>query len=258
MLTRRQDGRLTGASAAFLLWATFVTAATGCSVAATGPDHGAAETTDREPSAAVPFRTLLSPACSSAASRGPLLPLVRTAMVKVPGSPLGVVVTPDRRWAFVSLESSVEVVRLGRSLAPATVRNIPVPGQAAGEALTRDGRYLLAASGSGAVVISTARAERGTAGAVLGTLADPRGGIGAIEVALSPPMTGSRSSPRSTATGRPSSTCDGRSPAGSAPPTTWAAFRSGWPRSAWPSPPTATGCTRPANWPRAEAETPAR
>jgi hypothetical protein len=186
MLTRRQDGRLTGASAAFLLWATLVTAATGCSVAATGPDHGAAETTDREPSAAVPFRTLLSPACSSAASRGPLLPLVRTAMVKVPGSPFGVVVTPDRRWAFVSLESSVEVVRLGRSLAPATVRNIPVPGQAAGEALTRDGRYLLAASGGGAVVISTARAERGTAGAVLGTLADPRGGIGAIEVALSP------------------------------------------------------------------------
>lgn len=43
MLTSRQDGRLTAASAAFLLWVTLVTAAAGCSVAATGPDHGAAE-----------------------------------------------------------------------------------------------------------------------------------------------------------------------------------------------------------------------
>lgn len=186
MLTSRQDGRLTGASAAFLLWVTLVTAATGCSAAATRPAHGAAGTTDRERSAAVPVRTLSSPACSTAASRGPLLRRVRTAMVQVPGIPFGVVVTPDRRWAFVSLESSVEVLRVGRSLAPATVRNIPVPGEAVGEALTRDGRYLLAASGSGAVVISATRAERGTPGAVLGTLADPHGGNGAIEVALSP------------------------------------------------------------------------
>lgn len=129
---------------------------------------------------------LPSPACSTATSRGPLLSRVQTAMVKLPGNPFGVVVTPDRRWAFVSLVSSVEVLRIGRSLAPVRVRAIRVPGQADGEALTRDGRYLLAASGSGAVLISVIRAERGSAGAVLGTLTDPHGGFGAIEVALSP------------------------------------------------------------------------
>jgi DNA-binding beta-propeller fold protein YncE len=63
----------------------------------------------------------------------------------------------------------------------------------AGAAVTPDGKYLLVAEGSGAVVISTARAESGTAGAVLGTLAAPvrAGGPpaalgGAIEVAVSP------------------------------------------------------------------------
>jgi hypothetical protein len=47
-----------------------------------------------------------------------------------------------------------------------------------------DGRYLLAASGNGAVVIRGSRAEHGRAGGVLGMLASP-GGAGAVEVALS-------------------------------------------------------------------------
>src|SRR5262249_43529252 len=57
-------------------------------------------------------------------------------------------------------------------------------GQARGVRLAGAGRYLLAASGAGAVVISVARAEQGGAGAVLGTLASPAG-PGAIEVAVS-------------------------------------------------------------------------
>jgi DNA-binding beta-propeller fold protein YncE len=56
----------------------------------------------------------------------------------------------------------------------------------AGETLTRDGRYLLAATGGGAVVVSVARAEQGSPGAVLGTLSDPTGGLGATQVAVSP------------------------------------------------------------------------
>jgi hypothetical protein len=60
----------------------------------------------------------------------------------------------------------------------------------AGAAVTPDGRYLLVADGSGAVVLSVARAEAGTAGAVLGVLAAPRQANGppggAIEVAVSP------------------------------------------------------------------------
>jgi DNA-binding beta-propeller fold protein YncE len=108
-------------------------------------------------------------------------------MVTVPGTPFGVVVTPDRQWAFVALVNSIEVLRIGAALSPVKVASIPVPahGGVLGETLTRDGRYLLAASGSGAAVVSVARAERGSPAAVLGTLSDPTGGGGAIEVAVS-------------------------------------------------------------------------
>ena len=70
-------------------------------------------------------------------------------MIHVPGSPFGVVVTPDGRWAFVALINSVEVLRLGPALAPVPVRTIAVtkaaaspggPADAVGETLTPDGR----------------------------------------------------------------------------------------------------------------------
>jgi DNA-binding beta-propeller fold protein YncE len=109
-------------------------------------------------------------------------------MVPVPGSPFGVVVTPDGRWAFAALINAVEVLRLGPALAPVKVRTIGMPAgfEAVGETLTPDGRYLLAASGQGAVVISVARAEQGRPGAVLGTLTAPAARGGGIEVAVSP------------------------------------------------------------------------
>jgi len=59
-----------------------------------------------------------------------------------------------------------------------------VPAAVHGEAITPDGQYLLAASGSGAVVISVARAEHHRRGSVLGMLTSPHG-AGAVEVALS-------------------------------------------------------------------------
>lgn len=105
-------------------------------------------------------------------------------VTKAGTSPFGVVVTPDGRWAFVAVTASVEVFRIGSSLAPVPVRTVSVPPTAFGETLTPDGWYLLAATGNGAVVISVARAEQGRPGAVLGTLHDPTGG-GAIEVAVS-------------------------------------------------------------------------
>lgn len=94
-------------------------------------------------------------------------------MVTVPGRPFGVAATPDGRWVFVALFGGVGVMRTGGGLAPGLVRTIPVAGMAVGLTITRDGRYLLAADSSGAVVISVARAERGIAGAVLGTLSAP-------------------------------------------------------------------------------------
>jgi DNA-binding beta-propeller fold protein YncE len=104
-------------------------------------------------------------------------------MTAVPGNPFGVAVTRDGRYAFVSLLNSVAVMRLGGP-SPVLVRTIPVRAGALGEALTNDGRYLLAADGSGAIVINVASAERSAKGAVVGTLTSPSGG-GAIEVTVS-------------------------------------------------------------------------
>ena len=129
-------------------------------------------------------------------AKSPLLHGVNTAMVAVPGNPFGVAVTPDGQWAFVALGRSIQVLRTGPSIAPVKVATLPVsleappklgPGFLLGDTLTPDGRYLIVADdGSGAVVISVARAEQGSADAVLGTLSDPHGGVGAIEVAVSP------------------------------------------------------------------------
>lgn len=103
-------------------------------------------------------------------------------MVSMRGSPFGV--AAEGRWAFVAVPGGIEVLRASGSLALTVVRTIPVAGSLAGMSITPDGRYLLAAVGSGAVVVSVARAERGAAGAVLGTLGAKDDG--AIEVAVSP------------------------------------------------------------------------
>ena len=134
----------------------------------------------------LPDRVMSSPGCSTAAAPSRPLSGVGTAMVGLQAAgPFGVAVTPDGRWAFVADNLSVEVLRTGPSLAPVKVAAISTRGEVLGETMTRDGRYLLAASGSGAVVISVARAEQGRPDAVLGTLSDPVSGNGAIEVAVS-------------------------------------------------------------------------
>ena len=156
---------------------------------------------------ALPGQALASPGCSAATAPGRALGPAGTTSVVAGNSPFGVAATPDGRWAFATTlggagggAASVEVLRLGGAKAagsgPAVtvVRSVPLPssvaGAPAGAAVTPDGRYLLVADGSGAAVLSVARAEAGTAGAVLGVLAAPRqtGGPpgGAIEVAVSP------------------------------------------------------------------------
>ena len=95
------------------------------------------------------------------------------------GSPFGVAVTPDGRYGFAAVPgggtggSVIDVLRMATTASgrPVLVRSIPVADQPLGETITPDGRYLLAADGNGAVVISVARAGSGAAGAVLGTLA---------------------------------------------------------------------------------------
>ena len=147
----------------------------------------------------LPAQALASPACSIATAASAELGSVRTVMLSTGGSPFGVAVTPDGRYGFAAVQgggtggSVIDVLRMATTASgqPVLVRSIPVAGQPLGETITPDGKYLLAADGNGAVVISVARAESGVSSAVLGKLAAP-GGTGqgalsasAIEVATS-------------------------------------------------------------------------
>ncbi len=142
-----------------------------------------------------------SDSCSTAVAPERSLASVKTSMVAVGGRPFGVATTSDGKWTFVSGDdlgssgagSSGQVAVFSDSgFAPKPVRTISLPAPSvAGETLTHDGRYLLAAEGSGAVVVSVARAEQGAPHAVLGALSQPgSAGAGlagsAIEVVTSP------------------------------------------------------------------------
>jgi DNA-binding beta-propeller fold protein YncE len=111
-------------------------------------------------------------------------------------------VTPDGRYAFAALSGAgasgpgagravIDVLRMAATASgkPVLAGQVPVTGDPLGEAVTPDGKYLLVADGTGAVVISVARAESGVATAVLGMLTTPgasRTAPGsAIEVAAS-------------------------------------------------------------------------
>jgi 6-phosphogluconolactonase (cycloisomerase 2 family) len=117
------------------------------------------------------------PACSMTAAKAHQVSGVRIDSATVGGSPFGVVVTPDGRYSFVSTGNGVAVLNNdGGSLAPTQVATVPASGAQKDEAITSNGRYLLAAAGSGAYVISVSKAEAGDgSGAVLGTLAGPPG-----------------------------------------------------------------------------------
>ena len=133
-----------------------------------------------------PPAALAPPGCVNTSANARTLAGIRPSFVRLAGMPFAVTVTAGGQYSFVStgVGHSIEVLRSAGTLAPAPVRRIKVPAAPHGEAITPDGQYLLAASGSGAVVISVARAEHHRQGAVLGTLTSPHG-TGAVEVALS-------------------------------------------------------------------------
>jgi serine/threonine-protein kinase len=135
-----------------------------------------------------PAVALSPPGCLVSSASAPPLPKIRTTMLRVPGQPWAVV-TAKGGWSFLTLtsgsRSSIAVIRNGAGLAHALVRTIAVAGTPRGETLTPDGHYLLAADGSGAVVIDVAQAEQGGPNPVSGSLTSP-GGSGGDQVRVTP------------------------------------------------------------------------
>ncbi len=135
--------------------------------------------------------TVTTPPCAARAAVLPALDHVRTAMAGLPVAPYAIV--SRRRFSFVSAPGEVDVLR-NSGFAPTVLRRIALPAAAGnghpGLALTHDGRYLLVAAGSGAVVIDAHRAENGSRRAVLGRLTSTVQGnpglAGSVAVAISP------------------------------------------------------------------------
>ena len=123
---------------------------------------------------------LTLPGCTTKTANARTLAGVTSAGVPV-SSPFGVAVTPGGQYSFVSGGGSVTVLRNGTSLAPTVVRTFQVAGADRGDAVTRDGSFLLAAAGSGAAVINVTQAVQGAPNPVAGMLTSPDGS-GAVEV----------------------------------------------------------------------------
>jgi DNA-binding beta-propeller fold protein YncE len=137
-----------------------------------------------------------SPPCTTATQAAPSLPADATAMTRAnlpgtpggvlsEGSPFGVAIATGGRWGFASVGTALVVLRLSAGRPADPVQSIELLEPTAGVALTPDGRYLLLAGGSGAVVVSVPAVERGSSQAVLGELSAGSQSGSAIEVAVS-------------------------------------------------------------------------
>ena len=148
------------------------------------PLAGSASSPGAAKSPAVVLPALSAPGCSTAVAGATALSGVRSADVSVGSQPFGVVTTADGQFSFVTLANAVAVLSNGSSLAPTLEHVLSAPGATGSEQLTSDGKYLLVAANSGAIVFSVADAEQGGS-ALVGTLTSPFGS-GAVEVAVSP------------------------------------------------------------------------
>ncbi|MGD0936782.1 MAG: YncE family protein [Streptosporangiaceae bacterium] len=148
------------------------------------PPAGSASSPGAVKSPVAVLPPLPAPGCSTAVAGATALSRVRSAEVSVGSQPFGVVTTPDGHFSFVTQANEVAVLSNGSSLAPTLDRVLSAPGATGSEQLTSDGKYLLVAANSGAIVFSVADAEQGGSG-LLGALTSPFGS-GAVEVAVSP------------------------------------------------------------------------
>ncbi len=161
--------------------------ALGLGVSCTAPEAGAQPTGTH----------LAVPPCSTGVASAPNLGGVDTSFVPVNGAPFGVAFV-DKSNAFVASPTGSVIEYAISDSIPHLVRidtfgtvqphDAPTGGTSpTGLALTPNGRYLVAAAGSGAVVLNVKHLqEKGSSSASwsVGTLASP--GTGAIEAAVSP------------------------------------------------------------------------
>ncbi len=99
------------------------------------------------------------PGCTTATAAGTTLHHVTTAAVGTGGSPYGAAESHRGLFTFVTIGNAVDVFRNGGGLAPTLVRSIGASGAGRGLEVTHDGRFLVVAAGSGAIVINVAEAE---------------------------------------------------------------------------------------------------
>jgi serine/threonine-protein kinase len=147
---------------------------------------GAADTNTtgaKTPAAVLPAIT--APGCRSTVAPGKSLSTVKSHSVAVGAHPFGVNTTADGKFTFVVRDGALVVLANGPGLAQTVDQVIGVPGLQKGAALTHNGKYLVAALNSGAVVVDVAAAEEGSSHAVVGTLTSSFGS-GAVEVGISP------------------------------------------------------------------------
>ncbi|MFE0020873.1 hypothetical protein [Amycolatopsis sp. NPDC059021] len=131
-----------------------------------------------------------APGCQTTAPPQQTLDGVRAASLTVPANPFGLAYAPSGHTAFVALGTQLGVLDTD-AFPPRLARTVPLPSAglgkegATGLALTHDGRALLVATGSGAIVLDAAKAAAGQPDAALGTLTGTAG-TSAIEVTVSP------------------------------------------------------------------------
>jgi serine/threonine-protein kinase len=138
---------------------------------------------------------LTVPRCGAGSATGASLSAhvsTRFSQVSAGSSLFGIAAAPDGKFVFAVQPKSVVVLALGPGLRLAYQASYPLAGTtqthgAGGAALTRDGKYLLVAVGSGIDVMSVAGLE-GTGSAAVGTLTVPGlSGYGrGIQVAVTP------------------------------------------------------------------------
>ena len=126
---------------------------------------------------------LTLPGCTTATAKAANLPRVNTSVLRLDGNPFGVAVTPDGHYSFVTVGNAIAVLHNSTALAPTLIRTYPAKHADKGVELTSDGKFLVAAAGSGAVVVNVAEAEQGYADPITGVLTSPDGS-GAVEVLI--------------------------------------------------------------------------